>query len=224
MEGFHICKATWEMCVQYCSLGSSGKSCNRGYGGRLVPGRIYGVLLRYILSKEVVTHTPSKAKGACGDTSRWGTSKMVALFSPRQIMEGALWGVSGAQPLGRILQFGCSQYHSQVALVVNNLPADAGDLKDVGSVPGSGRSPGEGNGYPLQYSCLENPMDRGAWWARVHGVAKSWTRQKWLHLLNAIPRFFPFLYTGCGLPTLSRLFHRNGGPAIHFNSKMHLSP
>ena len=47
---------------------------------------------------------------------------------------------------------------------------------DLGSIPGSGRSPGEGNGNPLQYYCLENPMDRGAWWATVHGVAKSWTR------------------------------------------------
>ena len=47
---------------------------------------------------------------------------------------------------------------------------------DVGLIPGSGRSPGEGNGNPLQYSCLENPMDRGAWWATVHGVAKSRTR------------------------------------------------
>ena len=45
---------------------------------------------------------------------------------------------------------------------------------DLGSIPGSGRSPGEGNGNPLQYSCLENPMDQGAWWATVHGVAKSW--------------------------------------------------
>ena len=47
---------------------------------------------------------------------------------------------------------------------------------DLGSIPGSGRSPGEGNGNPLQYSCLENPMDRGAWWATVHGVAKSQIR------------------------------------------------
>ena len=47
---------------------------------------------------------------------------------------------------------------------------------DLGLIPGSGRSPGEGNGYPLQCSCLENPMDRGAWWATVHGVAKSQTR------------------------------------------------
>ena len=63
---------------------------------------------------------------------------------------------------------------SQVAPVVKNLPANAGDTRDMGSVPGSGRSPGEGKGYLLQYSCLENPMDRGAWWATAHGVAKYW--------------------------------------------------
>ena len=57
--------------------------------------------------------------------------------------------------------------------MVKNPPANAGDL---GSIPGSGRSPGEGNGYPLQYSCLENPMDGGAWQAVVHEVAKSQTR------------------------------------------------
>ena len=54
--------------------------------------------------------------------------------------------------------------------VVNNLPANAGDM---GSIPGLGRSPGEGNGKPLQYSCLENPMDRGDWQAIVHGVTKE---------------------------------------------------
>ena len=48
--------------------------------------------------------------------------------------------------------------------MVKNLPVNAGDIRDVGSIPGSGRSPGEGNGKPLQYSCLENPMDRGALW------------------------------------------------------------
>ena len=53
---------------------------------------------------------------------------------------------------------------------------NAGDIRDVGLIPGLRRSPGEGKGNPLQYSCLENPMDRGAWWATVHGVAKSWTR------------------------------------------------
>ena len=54
---------------------------------------------------------------------------------------------------------------SQVAVVVKNSSANAGDLIDVGSDPGSRRCPGEGHGHPLQYSCLENPMDRGAWWA-----------------------------------------------------------
>ena len=58
---------------------------------------------------------------------------------------------------------------SQVALVVKNSPANSGDIKDKGSIPGSGRSPGEGNGSPLQYSCLENPMDTGAWRATVLG-------------------------------------------------------
>ena len=53
------------------------------------------------------------------------------------------------------------------------LPVDVGGAREAGSVPGSGRSPGEGNGNPLQYSCLENPMDQGAWWATVHGVIKS---------------------------------------------------
>ena len=60
-----------------------------------------------------------------------------------------------------------------MALTVKNLPADAGDIRDPGSVPESGKSPGGGHGNPLQYSCLENPMDRGAWWAVVHGVTKS---------------------------------------------------
>ena len=54
--------------------------------------------------------------------------------------------------------------------------ASAWNAGDPGSIPGSGRSPGEGNGNPLQYSCLENPMEGGAWWATIHGVAESWTR------------------------------------------------
>ena len=65
-----------------------------------------------------------------------------------------LWGLSGGT-------------------VVKNLPANAGDARDLGAVFGFGRSPGVGNGNPLQYSCLENSMDRGAWQATVHGVAKS---------------------------------------------------
>ena len=64
---------------------------------------------------------------------------------------------------------------SQVVLVVKNLPSNAGDIGDAGSIPGLGRYPGVGNGNPLQYPCLENPMDRGSWWATVHGVTKSQT-------------------------------------------------
>ena len=60
-----------------------------------------------------------------------------------------------------------------MAQVVKNLPAKAGDTRDAGSIPGLERSPGEGTGNPLQYSCLENSMDRGAWPGTVHGAAKS---------------------------------------------------
>ena len=60
-----------------------------------------------------------------------------------------------------------------MALVVKNPPANTGDIRDVGSIPGSERSPGGGNGNPLQYSCLENPMDREAWQATVHRVVKG---------------------------------------------------
>jgi len=62
--------------------------------------------------------------------------------------------------------------------VVNNPPAYAGDIREVGTIPGSGRSSGEGNGNSLQYSCLEKPMDRGAWQATVYGVTKSQTQLK----------------------------------------------
>ena len=60
-----------------------------------------------------------------------------------------------------------------MVLVVKNPPANGGDIRDVGSIPRLGRSPGGGHGNPLRYSCLENPMSREAWWATVHGVAKS---------------------------------------------------
>ena len=64
-----------------------------------------------------------------------------------------------------------------MALVVKNPPANAGDTGDMGSIPVSGRSPGEGNGNPLQCSCLENSMDRGTWRATVHGAAESDTTE-----------------------------------------------
>ena len=67
---------------------------------------------------------------------------------------------------------------SQVAQVVKNPPADAGDARDSGLIPRSGRSPGVGNSNPLQFSCLENTKDRGAWWATIHEVAESDTTEQ----------------------------------------------
>ena len=76
---------------------------------------------------------------------------------------------------------------SQVLLVVKNPPANAGDIRDVNSIPRSGRSPGEGNDNPLQCFCRGNPLDRGAWRDIVHGVAKSQTQQKWLSMHTRSP-------------------------------------
>ena len=67
------------------------------------------------------------------------------------------------------------RFHFQVALVIENLPASAGDVRDKGSIPELGRSLRGGQGNPLQYSCLGNPMDRSAWWATVYRITKSWT-------------------------------------------------
>ena len=84
-------------------------------------------------------------------------------------LEKRVWGV-GPNPT----------WASQVALLVKNLPANAGYARDVGSIPGSGRCPGGRHGYAFQYPCLENSMNREAWQAAVHGVTKSWTRLKQL--------------------------------------------
>ena len=62
----------------------------------------------------------------------------------------------------------------------SEVKASASSAEDPGSIPGLGRSPGEENGNPLQYSCLENPRDRGVWWAAIYGLAQSWTQLKWL--------------------------------------------
>ena len=86
---------------------------------------------------------------------------------------------------------------SQVAQVVKNPSAKAGNIRDTGSIPESGRSPGEGCGKPLLYSCLENPMNRGAWRATVHEVAKSrmWLSDYHFH--------FPYIYIYTHTPQLS---------------------
>ena len=75
--------------------------------------------------------------------------------------------------------------------MIKNLPADAGDLREAGSIPGSEGFPGGGNGNPLQYSCLENPKDRGAWRATVHRVTKSQTGLKRLSTPESTWRVFP---------------------------------
>ena len=79
-------------------------------------------------------------------------------------------------------------------LIVKNSPANAGDIRDIGSIPWSGRSPGGEHGIPLQYSCLDNPMDRGAWQAIVHGVAKSqaWLKQLSLHTHEKYLAEYPY--------------------------------
>ena len=83
-----------------------------------------------------------------------------------------------------------------MARVLKNLPANAGDVRDVGSISGFGRSSGGGHGDQPQYSCLENPMDRGAWWATVHRVAKNQTGLKRLstHADIVLIAFYILLY------------------------------
>ena len=87
---------------------------------------------------------------------------------------------------------------------VKNLPASAGNVRDVGLIPGWGRSPGGRNGTPLQYSCLEVSMDRGAWWATVHGAAKIQTRRSTQHtpidcLICELILISPFQFTNQAL-------------------------
>ena len=82
----------------------------------------------------------------------------------------------------------CQGTGFQGGAVVKNLTANAGDARDSGSIPESGRYPGVGNGSPFQYSCMENPMDRGIWQTTVHGVTKSQTRlSDATSLLHALP-------------------------------------
>ena len=78
--------------------------------------------------------------------------------------------------------------------MVKNLPANSGDIGEAGLIPGSGRSPGERNRNPLQYSCLENPTDRGAWRATVHGVAKSQTQLSNLALIVPMHAYDSLIY------------------------------
>ena len=82
-----------------------------------------------------------------------------------------------------------------VASQAKKLPTIAGDIRELGSVPGLGRSPGQGHGNPHQYSCLENPMDRGIWWTTVHRVTKSRIQLKGLS--THMHRCYPYSYENC---------------------------
>ena len=107
-----------------------------------------------------------------------------------------------------------NNWATQVVLVVKNLPANAGDIRTKGSTPGLRRSPGGGHGNPLQYSCLENPMDGGAWQPTVCGLKKSRTWLKWLsrHAFTLIITIFTMSRTllniflvACVIPSIALL-------------------
>ena len=110
------------------------------------------------------------------------TSKSyLGLFAGREITLYSIWWATiWGYLYFQIIHYYTIHWASQVALVIKNPPANAGNMRDVGSIPGLGRSSGGGHSNPLQYSCLENPMDREAWKAVVHRVTKSWTQLKWL--------------------------------------------
>ena len=122
--------------------------------------------------------------------------------------------------------FGSSLNCKTVALVVKNPPANAGDLRDSGSIPGSGRFPGGGNGTPLQYSCRENPMDSGTWWAIVCGGPDSrtwlgnWTQtaKSWKMGSDPASALHP------QYPTWSVMFDRNTMSGVEWVRAEPLSP
>ena len=114
------------------------------------------------------TMGPVWAEGTCGQGSGGGSGKEAGRIPAGRRARRGLWA---QQRLPRPSLI-CGQ-GDQVVLVVKNPPASAGDLRGMGSVPGSGRSLRGGHGNPLQYSCLETPKDREAWWATDHGVTES---------------------------------------------------
>ena len=110
--------------------------------------------------------------------------KLLFLYFTFSVLTRKITATFKVNSLKTLIQKRCCLTASQVAAVVKNPPANAGNRRNVGLIPGSGTSPGGGHGNPLQYSCLENPMDRGAWGATVHGVTKNWTQRKQLSIAH----------------------------------------
>ena len=152
------------------------------------------------------THTQNTLQKLASET--WKVTRIsIQPHSPS--LKGGEWGL--CEPLkAKGLEQGCKQRAniyllraSQVVWVVKNLPVNAGDIKDAGLIPRLERSPRRGNGNPLQYSCLENPVDRGVWWVSVHRVAKG---QTWLKRLSTIDLRFVIRKMMLVLLTIPTLF------------------
>ena len=139
-----------------------------------------GTELNWIRNLKVCSSQNEKAIGTDWSSFILIWPDLKLSLKTQSVPDSQIWG---------LLQFA---WASQMALGVNNLPASAGDIRDVDSIPGSGRSPGGRHGNPLQYSCLENAMDRGAWWAIVHGVTKSrtWLSDLALSLFDSHTDFY----------------------------------
>ena len=141
--------------------------------------------INFFSQRDHIINTHSASPALFSHEMSWRTSSVNANRSISFLLTTAKNPVlSDAVYIQYILQYisVALYWASQVALVVKNPPANAGDIREAGLIPGSGRSPGGGHGNPLQDSCLENPVERGAWQATVHGIAKSWTQFKQLSM------------------------------------------
>ena len=128
--------------------------------------------------KSCLSFPPPTSRTKSGSVQILGRrGQNLPVFSKTLNMKNGLYEEEKKKKMTRLFQLPLNILRaSQVAWLLKNLPANAGDSRHVASIPGSGRSPGVGNGNPLQYSCLRNPIDRGASWATVHRVAKSRTQ------------------------------------------------
>ena len=171
---------TWNVCTDYID---HRKKCQHSLPLTLAVGQAD---LRGEASFPTEVGSPRADVNVC-----FGGEKEVVLLSPRYMLFWNPW----KSPQDRICLHMTYNRDFPCGSVVKNLPADVGDIRDTGLIPVLGRSPGGGNGNPLQYSCLENLIDRGAWWATVHGSQKSparWSDWSW-HQTRLSPksRAFP---------------------------------